>query len=144
MATIDEVRREINRLTDLLIKKSKEYDAREAEVIAQHTRGKQNFSGDIYTVKKNDLLLQDLSGASKTIAAILTAHAAVLAAEVTWHESTLSNRVAPAARRATGGGPANVTVHGTGPATAAGGGVANSGYMPGATPYGVRERLRGE
>lgn len=84
MATTAQVRAEMSRLTDLLLKKSREYDDRERYVTEQNERGATNFAGDLYSVKKRDILLQDLSGASKTIATILTAHSVTLAAEIAY------------------------------------------------------------
>lgn len=92
MTTISELRQQIHKLTDQLMKKGQEYAEREAYIERRYAEGSTNFSGDLYTVKKRDVLLQDLSGGAKTISAILTAYATVLQAEVAWHESSLSKR----------------------------------------------------
>lgn len=86
MIDVVKVRVEIGRLSNLLLRKSAEYGAREEYIRGQHGKGSHNFQGDIDTVLKNDLRLKDISGASKTISAMLAAHAASLSAEVAWLE----------------------------------------------------------
>lgn len=80
--TPDQIMSHIDALTDQLGVKTRAYARREEAVRAAHARGGQNFSGDIRTVLKNDVLLADLSGSAKTIAALLSAFTGAYLAKI--------------------------------------------------------------
>jgi hypothetical protein len=102
-----QMRSEIHKLTALLLRKGQEFEDREKWLEEQHRAGKQNYSGDIGTVKRKDLLLADISGASKTIAAILNALSAAYLAEIEYRRSQSVTGVASGLRSGT---PATVTM----------------------------------
>jgi hypothetical protein len=95
------MRSEIHRLTEMLIRKGQEFGARELFLEEQNRAGKQNYSGQISTVKRNDLVLADISGASKTIAAILNALSTAYLAEIEYRKSQSVSGVASGLRPGT-------------------------------------------
>lgn len=100
--TLAEVRNEMARLTRLLMKANDRYLEREAEVTRLHESGAQNYSGNLMTVLDNDVLLTAYSGASKTLATLATACAAVIQAEVAYatHARDIRRRPGPEQRAA--------------------------------------------
>lgn len=85
--TLAEVRAEMARLTRALMRSNARYLEREQQIIELHAQEAPNFSGDLITVMDNDVLLTMYSGASKTLAVLVTGFAAVIQAEIAYAQA---------------------------------------------------------
>lgn len=80
--SLNEARNELRRLMGILMKANKAYLLREETVIEMHRQGRQNYSGDLVTVMNNDLLLNNISGMSKTVSTLISGVSAYIQAEI--------------------------------------------------------------
>lgn len=101
---LTEIMVELRRLGTQLVRLNRKYLDREALVTQWNKENVQNFTGNLATVLDNDIILNNASGAAKTVATIISGFSAVLDAELNWARMNAGRAVEAPPRRP--GGPA--------------------------------------